>query len=122
MKQLLAIEVHSFVDVITNSSTELFVCDTDKSLEQVEAILRKKLEAYNNWKDQDYVFEDIFETPYIYTQEMCDEASIHEYAWDYENQSNVGKLIIAGVEDNSIPYDMWDTINKLFDASNHHLG
>lgn len=33
------ISIHSFVDVITNSSTELFICDTDKSVETVRDIV-----------------------------------------------------------------------------------
>ena len=31
----IVISIHSFVDVITNSSTEIFVCDTEKSVEMV---------------------------------------------------------------------------------------
>ena len=34
------INFHSFVDVITNSSTELFVIDTDKSLELIKEFLQ----------------------------------------------------------------------------------
>lgn len=40
MKTLLTINPHSFIDVITNSSTELFVCDTDKTAEMVDEMLQ----------------------------------------------------------------------------------
>ena len=40
MKQIGVIGTHSFVDVITNSSTELFVCDTEKTIEAVKQILK----------------------------------------------------------------------------------
>jgi len=42
------INIHSFVDVITNSSTELFVCDTDKSVEVVTALVKEMEDKYPN--------------------------------------------------------------------------
>ena len=39
MKNLLVIPVHSFVDLITNSSSELFVCNGNKSVEAVKEIM-----------------------------------------------------------------------------------
>lgn len=59
MKTILVINSHSIVDVITNSSSELFVCDKDKSIEFVKKILK-------NYKV--ISFSDI----YLYTQEMYD--------------------------------------------------
>lgn len=119
-KIAIAINIHSFVDVITNSSTELFVCNTDKSVDMVADILREKLEQFNTLNDTNHTFEETFEYPYIYTQEMCDKAG--EYAWGYENQGNVGKIIIESASDNTIPYEMWDLIDRLFDTNRHHLG
>jgi hypothetical protein len=46
MKTILLIKPHSFVDLITNSSSELFVCNTDKSVETVKAILEKIVKSY----------------------------------------------------------------------------
>jgi hypothetical protein len=42
------ISVHSFVDVITNSSTELFVCDTEKSVEMVRQMVDEMQDMYPN--------------------------------------------------------------------------
>lgn len=122
MKNVIVINLHSFVDVITNSSTELFVCDTDKSIETVESILREKLKQFNALHNREYVYEECFDPAYIYTNEMADKAQNRGYAWDYENQDTVGKLIIQSRADNSIPYDMWDLINALFGGRNYHLG
>jgi hypothetical protein len=36
------ISIHSFVDIITNSSTELFVLDTSNSVEFIEKLLKEK--------------------------------------------------------------------------------
>jgi hypothetical protein len=41
-KEIFIIDIHSFVDVITNSSTELFMLETDKSLELVREIVKEK--------------------------------------------------------------------------------
>lgn len=38
--------MHSFVDLITNSSSELFVCDTDKSIELTKEIVNDLLVKY----------------------------------------------------------------------------
>lgn len=41
------ITAHSFVDLITNSSSELFICDSKKSIESVKEILTKLCEMHN---------------------------------------------------------------------------
>ena len=54
------IKTHSFVDVITNSSTELFVCDTDKSVDTIKDLFREKCQETNDmdWYDTElYVTE-----------------------------------------------------------------
>jgi hypothetical protein len=47
MKKIVLIKPHSFVDVITNSSTELFVGNTDKNISFIEELLLNYLEVYN---------------------------------------------------------------------------
>ena len=41
MKKVIKISTHSFVDLITNSSSELFVCNGDKSVETVKEIVNQ---------------------------------------------------------------------------------
>ena len=119
----LVIDTHSFVDVITNSSTELFVCDTDKSTNTIGEILRDRLQAYNLLYNREFNYDDCFETPFVYTQEMYDKADeVLEYRWGYEHSGNIGKTIITSTSDNSIPYDLWEIIEDLFNADRHHLG
>ncbi len=48
MDDKIIISVHSFVDVITNSSTELFVCKTDKALKLVRELVYTLEEKYPN--------------------------------------------------------------------------
>ena len=54
MNSLLSISSHSFVDLITNSSSELFVCDGRKTVEAVKEILQILLEGFWNRVSQKY--------------------------------------------------------------------
>lgn len=128
VKQIIAIDVHSFVDVITNSSTELFVCDTDKTIEAVEEILHKLIDHYNELVElagnhvEKLDYDEVFDTPYIYTKEMWYNNKSDEYKWNYHDEKNIGRIIISGVDDNSIPYEMFDKIENLFNGYREHLG
>lgn len=51
MKKLFILNNHSLVDVITNSSSELFVCDTKKSVTFIKEALQKLLDACNFMND-----------------------------------------------------------------------
>jgi len=60
------IKIHSFVSEITNSSTELFVCNTEKTIEMVKEVLQKIISGYNMMTDGSYSM-DVFEEPYIFS-------------------------------------------------------
>ena len=62
-KQICAIKLHSAVDLITNSSTELFVCDTDKEIQIVKEILQRILDGYNMMEQKSYTM-DVFKEPF----------------------------------------------------------
>ena len=47
MKILSVIPIHSFVDIITNSSSELFICETKKSVDAVKETLVALANLYN---------------------------------------------------------------------------
>jgi hypothetical protein len=64
---------HSFVDIITNSSSELFICDTDKSIDTVKEIIvelvnienkKAKLKGHEGYSI-DTIFTDMFKEPEI---------------------------------------------------------
>jgi len=56
----LVINTQSFVDVITNSSSELFICNSDKSITLVEDILRDMLDKFNKEESNNLNFSDCF--------------------------------------------------------------
>ena len=126
MKDILKINLHSMVDVITNSSTELFICSTDKTKEQVEELLAAMLDVYNKGNDKNLQFDHVFgeittmETPKQLARVQADKEWIEDSygAMDLGG----GTILIESGDDNSIPYVLWDLIEDLFNARRKHLG
>jgi len=131
---MIVVKAHSFVDVITNSSTELFVCDSQKTLETVNAILEEKWEHFiklypNQYEFNDHVTPnrlsvwDVLNT-HVATKEEIDRERRDDYAWDYWEETEPGDILISGNDDNSIPYEFFDVIEAIFKkkCQRHHLG
>lgn len=73
MKSSFIVSQHSFVDLITNSSSEIFICNTKKSCEMVKDVLKRLLNAHN----------DLRETPNFYSFDECfGEVSAAKYSFD----------------------------------------
>jgi len=64
-KDLLIISTHSFVDLITNSSTELFVCDGKKTTDAIVEMLKTMLKHHDELTKQSHTFEQVFKTPEV---------------------------------------------------------
>jgi hypothetical protein len=193
MKQLLLLDKHSFVDVITNSSSEIFVCDTDKSEKFIKEFLEKCLETYNFGNGSNYAFDNCFGPIEVITEEnfekFVDEYVIdwglHRWNWNVEKipdywdftrsleaeglvidykvredkdaelkrrednerfnkeiedrwealkknwkeknigvlkESLMGNICIHSNGDNSIPYELFDMIERSLNATRQHLG
>ena len=127
MDNQLIIPMHSFVDVITNSSTELFVCDTHKTRQQIGDILKELLSQYNGKTGNRYAFRDTFRDPVLVSKKNIDEIGDDCY-WGFDDKHSprkrylLGKIVIYGTDDNSIPYDLFDEIEQTFNANRFHLG
>ena len=113
------IKIQSISDIITNSSSEVFIIDTDKP-EVIEQLLRDICEVCH-W--------DIEEIMNFATAN--EDGKIDGWNIDY----NAGNLIIRSVSDNTIPYFLmtliedlqWENIPALQDVNinsinRHHLG
>jgi predicted metal-dependent RNase len=116
---MIKINIHSMVDIITNSSTELFVLDTKKSLDFVKDILVEAIKLHNMANDTNYKFEDIFAEPIYGSGEDT------LYGWEEYYTSKIKDgIIVEGVTDNSIPYWRFEFIESVFGYSTErfHLG
>lgn len=142
------IDTHSFLDVITNSSSELFICDKEQSIEFVKEMLHFMLDKWNemavkgafgdwyiknkrislNTKKEEIkpikTFEEVFGNIYIYTKERQyqDTITSGDFYKDMHDSSNIGKIFIESAEDNSIPFEIFDWIESAFNATRYHLG
>jgi hypothetical protein len=94
MKTLITIPVHSFVDLITNSSSELFVCNGAKTIETVKEVLTKLAQHYNELAEykisaKTELFTEIFKEPTLseYTFQYWDFPS--RLREEYEKYNNM---------------------------------
>jgi hypothetical protein len=104
MKTTFIIPVHSFVDLITNSSSELFVCSTKKSIEAVKRIVEEIYSLWyqeaedsekRNYPDSSQIWKEVFREPenskyffdfYSLPQEIRDEyLKYHDWYYEFEN-------------------------------------
>ena len=129
MKTKMILNVHSILDVITNSSTELFVFKGNKSIELVEQILEEMwikikptlIEDWNKF-DRDKSLEDILVVRYPYDKEINVPAEDLKYIWGYEGHVNKDTIIIESVSDNSICSEFMDEIEYELSTDRYHLG
>lgn len=119
MMDKILIEVHSIVDIITNSSTEMFVIDTNKSIETIKEILEHAIDLHNKSTNSNYTFDDIFKDITI----NSGNEALGDWTEYYKSNIDAG-VIIEGSEDNSIPYWMFEFIESIFGykTERFHLG
>ena len=104
---------------VSNSSSSSFICDTHMSPGEVEYKLRELLDFYNKMFERCFEFEEVFEEPFrddtgIWKKEIED-----YIAGSIETK---GKIIINSRSDNSIPWEIVDFIENLFNGYRIHLG
>lgn len=124
---------------VSNSSSEAFICKTDKTPFQIEVELHLLVEAHNQMNDFSRKFEDVFRKPFVAKEKeeildsylsyyrkdkkdgMVFDASdfydMQDYSEDYE-----GKVIIYSAGDNTIPYSLFEIIEEAYNATRLHLG
>jgi hypothetical protein len=146
MKPFVVVNVHSCIDVITNSSTELFVVN-NSTVEAVKETLAFMLQHWNEmaikgvfgpcWQankrtglgtkikqKEPCSFENMFGDVFIFTENIYKDRKNDGYSW--AKRENIGKVIIIGGSDNSIPYEIMEWIETAFgnysNVTRHHLG
>lgn len=109
----ISITAHSVIDIITNSSTEIFICITNRSINTVRAILVELLKEFiaTNEYGWNRSFDEVFEEPYIVGDKDSSDCCYY---------GQPGDIIIEGKSDQSIPSDLVHTITQTFDARTFH--
>jgi hypothetical protein len=114
MKQILITNIHSRVDLITNSSSEIFIGGSDRTVDEVKTLLLHLLDTYNRLMNTSQAFDEVFGNIYIAKENSTDE--------DYGYKIKKGQLVIESSGDNAIPYSLFEIIEEAFNAERHHLG
>lgn len=101
MKTMLLFSPHSFVDLITNSSSELFICNTKKTVEAVELVLRRLLDTHNELGGYTYAFDDVF-----------GKIEVAEYSFNYESFPSALTARYEEFHPSPIYYRNWNDRNR----------
>ena len=110
---------------VSNSSSSSFVCDTKKSITEVNEDLKVLLDFWNKWMPEHWdsddlterKFEDVFGEIFI-----ADEKHEKMMTEDWQYEEPAGRLIIRSADDNSIPCEMFELIERKFNGYRNHLG
>ena len=120
MNNLIIIPIQSFSDIITNSSSELFVLNTNNTIQKVKEILNSitfgyqdpiifNLESYNKWKEDNSSVSNL-ESAYFNTVEdwlidLDSEDSLFEYRLQaFCNIMEYNSLQVCYFRENNIPF------------------
>ena len=107
---------------VSNSSSSSFVCDISMPLDEIKKKLNLMLDTYNKLHIIEKQYDDVFREPFI-GDEKYEKDSISFFRKHYDNLPTVeDKVIIESADDNSIPYELWEQINFVFNAQRIHLG
>jgi hypothetical protein len=103
---------------ISNSSTSSFICGKDITIEQATKIMKKVVEA-SSILDLEFFEKD-------YTIFKADD--IYGSGWDewYGSEIKMAvsekRIIVEGVSDNVIPYELFDSMEYFLNAKRLHFG
>jgi len=124
-KTIFKIRIHSFVDTITNSSSELFVMKDKKDIDVLTEALREVWDGFKKGKGENEWYkgelEDIM-TIHIATEGDVKHWKKLEKDWDYQFDVKAGDILIESTSDNTIPYGIQVMIESDFNANRFHLG
>ena len=120
MNNLIIIPIQSFSDIITNSSSELFVLNTNNTIQKVKEILNSitsgyqdpiifNLENYNKWKEDDSFVSNLenayFDTIKDWFTDLDDEDSLFEYRLQaFCNIMEYNSLEVCYFKESNIPF------------------
>ena len=125
-RDIIIVDVHSFVDVITNSSTELFVCDTDKSVDMVEALVKEIESAHPNeyghmlsiekMETEDWRLQEIFSCYIDNEEDVVKYLRAKGYTINGPAETPESKYISISAERGGMDPRVFDFINKNFNV------
>lgn len=114
------LKIQSIGDLITNSSSEVFVIKGGLLSEAIVCIVKELSKTWINAKQSDWIknLDDMLEV------EIAG-SSFEDHSWKYSYEK--GDVVIYSTEDNSIPYDVMEAFEAIFNSlgvkwTRRHLG
>lgn len=104
MKTLFIVNSHSIIDVITNSSSELFVCKTDKTLETVKELLKSNTQLYGYCEPWIFNIDEYYEWKKHTHMNWWGSRAINEGEEEFDNPKF--HMISGWFSDNSTEEDL----------------
>ena len=115
---------------VSNSSSSSFICKTNLGVDDVRLALSELLNFYNEWMGKelefDHVFRDDIEEingvipddvrPYIANWKT---GKVNQYL---EEKILESTIVFRSAWDNSVPFELWDLIERKFNAYRIHKG
>lgn len=148
-RQLLIIGDVTLTDIITNSSSEIFICDTNKTIEAIKEVLQTLLDLI----ESNQAFEDVFVVKKMdfetfewyrdYKYYICEErpnsddytsendkhdwvsydkalSKFYKEKWvEFDKKDDI---VIMSASGNTIPYSLFEIIEDIFNAERIHIG
>ena len=111
------IHIQNISDVITNSSSEIFICKSDNAEHTIELLEEVLSSVYENYKKaRDHAGSNTYS---YYGDSLSDILTMYianndEYNSDYNYHIKRGDIIIESTDDNSIPSIIMDFIHEFF--------
>jgi hypothetical protein len=109
---------NSIIDVITNSSSEIFVMEGNKEMDFIRDVLVKLLEATNLAEGRNDKLDDIL----TIRKATKEDETEHDAVKYYDTEIQEGEILIESTSDNTIPWQMQTFIEDTFNAKRTHLG
>jgi hypothetical protein len=147
MKNIFLLNIHSFIDLITNSSSEIFIANSSHSIEFLKEILNEMVNTYGKLEGGGNIsFDTVFGDIYIIENEndlikYLDIIKWYVIQYDYDNpkknkenekqwlkeelqkfESYKGKIVIQSCDDNTIPLFIMEFLEWELMANRIHLG
>jgi|GEM_PF-7004832 len=127
MKNAFIISVHSFSDIITNSSTDIFACKTKQSVKAVKELLSEMCKASGCGRVDSILTvkegtaKEFWHQCADYLVHRC---STFKHFLEYFGSSTGDDkiIIVCGTDDNSIPYWLQTFIEYDLGGYRVHMG
>ena len=123
-KTIFKIRIHSYVDTITNSSSELFVMKEKKDVDVLREALRKIWEGFKEGKGENEWYTGELEeimTIKIATKDDVEYWNKKNEDWGYSFDVKEGDILIESTSGNTIPGGIQTIIEYDFNAQRFHL-